>query len=527
MTDASLRPFPSRRNILKGGATLALSAAGYRRVLGANERVNLGFIGFGLIGKRHLLDFKDRADANVAAVAEVHRGRLDEAVATAGGSPRKFSDFRGLLDDNGIDAVVVSTPDHWHALMAIMACAAGKDVYVEKPLSLFVREGRWMVEAARRHKRVVQVGTQQRSGPHYKKARELVRGGHIGKVVSVRAWAYAETSCPGSADWRTAILRLVSTTTSGSAPHRSVHTTRTGRSTTSAGSGTALGRPDDEPRPALARHRLLGARPGRPEVGEQRRGPVRPGRQRRDARHAGRPVRLRRLDRVVVAPRGFERLGKLPFHGLEFCGTKGSLTVSRKGFSVAADPKISPENVVPRFGGAHPVGGPVGTGQRESNEARTEPVEDRTGDEYDQFRRHAADFLECVRSRRAPASDLESAHRVSTACHLANLSLRLGRPLRWDPAREAVVGDPEADARLERPYRAPWDAVLKANLENGVSEAAHSTHALFASARNTGYLPDWPVAASGDNRRSRLGFSAEWRIRGFPVSFVAPQSMWR
>ncbi len=85
---------------------------------------------------------------------------------------------------------MVSTPDHWHALMTMMACAAGKDVYVEKPLSLFVREGRWMVDVARRHKRVVQVGTQQRSGPHYQKARELVRSGHIGQVVAARMWYY-------------------------------------------------------------------------------------------------------------------------------------------------------------------------------------------------------------------------------------------------------------------------------------------------------------------------------------------------
>ncbi len=152
----------------------------------------LGFIGFGLIGKRHVLDFRERSDTDLAAIAEVHRGRRDEAVALMGrgGSVRAYADFRGLLDDRAVDAVVVSTPDHWHALMTMMACAAGKDVYVEKPLSLFVREGRWMTDLARRHKRVVQVGTQQRSGPHYQKARELIQSGHIGKVVSVRMWSY-------------------------------------------------------------------------------------------------------------------------------------------------------------------------------------------------------------------------------------------------------------------------------------------------------------------------------------------------
>src|SRR5207245_639096 len=98
--------------------------------------------------------------------------------------------FRKLLDNRAVDAVVISTPDHWHALMTMMACAAGKDVYVEKPLTLFVREGRWMIDAAKRHQRVVQVGTQQRSGPHYQRARELIRNGYLGKVSSVRMSAY-------------------------------------------------------------------------------------------------------------------------------------------------------------------------------------------------------------------------------------------------------------------------------------------------------------------------------------------------
>src|SRR5437868_15296099 len=128
---ANPRPALNRRTILGGGAAAALSAAAYGRVLGANDRVGLGFIGFGLIGKRHVLDFQDQPDAGLVAIAEVHRGRRDEAVALMGGSARAHNDFRALLDDRDVDAVVVSTPDHWHALMTMMACAAGKDVYVE------------------------------------------------------------------------------------------------------------------------------------------------------------------------------------------------------------------------------------------------------------------------------------------------------------------------------------------------------------------------------------------------------------
>src|SRR6185437_7567569 len=184
-TGLSLR----RRTFLQGTAATVLTAASYQRVHGANERLGIGFIGYGLIGKRHVLDFKEQPDVEPIAVAEVHAGRLDEAKTFLGGSVRGHGDFRKLLDDRHIDAVVISTPDHWHALMTMLACAAGKDVYVEKPLTLFVREGRWMVDVARRHRRVVQVGTQQRSGPHYQKARELVQGGHIGEVTSVRTSA--------------------------------------------------------------------------------------------------------------------------------------------------------------------------------------------------------------------------------------------------------------------------------------------------------------------------------------------------
>src|SRR3954454_10577619 len=164
----------SRRGFTRAGAATALSAASYARVLGANDRVGVGFIGFGLIGKRHVLDFLAQPDVAGVGGAEVHRGRREEASALIGGAVKGHGDFRRLLDDLAVDAVVVATPDHWHALMTMMACDAGKDVYVEKPLSLFVREGRWMIDVPRRTRRVVQVGTQQRSGRHYQQARALL-----------------------------------------------------------------------------------------------------------------------------------------------------------------------------------------------------------------------------------------------------------------------------------------------------------------------------------------------------------------
>jgi hypothetical protein len=177
-------------------ATAAFTAASWRRVLGANDRVGIGVIGVGLMGRVHTRNFQAQPDAQVVAVAETYRPRLDAAAALVGGKPAQYGDFRKLLENKSVDAVVVNTPDHWHALMTMMACAAGKDVYVEKPLTLFVREGRWMVEVARRHKRIVQVGTQQRSGGHYQQARKLVQDGRLGQLVSVQCGYFRNVS-PG------------------------------------------------------------------------------------------------------------------------------------------------------------------------------------------------------------------------------------------------------------------------------------------------------------------------------------------
>ncbi|MGO9922559.1 MAG: Gfo/Idh/MocA family protein [Isosphaeraceae bacterium] len=461
-----LGPVLSRRTLLGGGAVATLSAASYRRVWGANERVGLGFIGFGLIGKRHVLDFRERPDANLAAIAEVHKGRRDEAAALMGrgGSVRAYADFRALLDDHAVDAVVVSTPDHWHALMTMMACAAGKDVYVEKPLSLFVREGRWMTAVARRHKRVVQVGTQQRSGPHYQKARELIQSGHIGKVVSVRMWSYrnvmpgfgspADGEPPPELDYDMWL---------GPAPKRPYNPNRAIYHFRwfwdySGGQMTNLGQHALD-----IAHWVLGATAPAAVTSAGGRLGLRDNGETPDVQDA-----LFEYPgwQATWSHRECSR-GAAPARGLEFCATKGSVTISRRGFIVTPDPRIATADAIPRFGSPHPVGGPAGSGSHESAAAWTSAIENRSGDEFDQFRRHAAEFIECVRSRREPISDLESAHRVASACHLSNLSLRLGRKLRWDAARETIVDDKEADGLLERPYRAPWDAERKALLGTG------------------------------------------------------------
>jgi predicted dehydrogenase len=421
--------------------------------------VGLGFIGFGLIGKRHVLDFRELPHANLVALSDVHRGRLDEGAALAGSNIRKFRDFRALLDDRDVDAVVVSTPDHWHALMAMLACAAGKDVYVEKPLSLFVREGRWMVDVARRHRRVVQVGTQQRSGPHYQRARELVRSGRIGHVLEVRMWSYrnimpgfgapADCEPPPELDYD---LWLGPAPKRPYNPNRAIYHFRWFWDY-SGGQMTNLAQHSLD-----ITHWFLGTTAPRAVTSSGGRFALRDNGETPDIQDS-----ILEYDGWIASWSHREASrGAPPVRGQEFCGTEGSLLISRRGFTLTADPKLDPARAVPRFGGSHPVGGPSSTGKEDDGMSRTVAALDQTGNELDQFRRHARAFLDCVRTRDEPISDLETGHRVATACHLANLSLRLGRKLRWDAQRETVVGDPAAETLLARPYRSPWDRELDA-----------------------------------------------------------------
>src|SRR5437763_14425523 len=149
--DAGCSPHLNRRAFVKTAATFAgVTALSASRVLGANARIRVGLIGFGLIGRIHTRQLLEQPDVDVVAFSDTYQPRLDAAVALSRGRAKPYRDFRQLLEDKTIDAVFVTTPDHWHALMTMMACAAGKEVYVEKRLSLFVKEGRWMVEVAQR-----------------------------------------------------------------------------------------------------------------------------------------------------------------------------------------------------------------------------------------------------------------------------------------------------------------------------------------------------------------------------------------
>src|SRR6185295_1814855 len=179
-----------RRQFL-GGAGAGLMAQSAQRVLGANDRVNVGLIGCGGRGRYVAGLMREAPGVEFGAAADVYLPNAERAREWAGANARAYQDFRRLIEQKDIDAVLIATPDHWHAITTVLACQSGKDVYVEKPLAHNVREGRAMVAAARRYKRVVQAGMQHRSSPHFREVEQIIQTGKLGKVHWVRVWNYA------------------------------------------------------------------------------------------------------------------------------------------------------------------------------------------------------------------------------------------------------------------------------------------------------------------------------------------------
>jgi len=179
----------NRRSFVKAAALMAATAASRDRVLGANERLRLGIIGTGGRGTYLMHRVPETAGTQWVAVCDIYDVRRGNAAKLAGPQAVQTDDYRQILDRKDIDAVIIATPDHWHARMAIDACQAGKDIYIEKPMTTHPEDGLKVVKAAREHKRIVQVGVQQRSGPHYIAAkREVMDKGLLGKVGLVRTW---------------------------------------------------------------------------------------------------------------------------------------------------------------------------------------------------------------------------------------------------------------------------------------------------------------------------------------------------
>jgi predicted dehydrogenase len=452
----------TRRNFLKTtAATVGFSALSASRVLGANDRVNVGIIGYGLIGKIHTSSFKEQSDVEIRGVSDCYTPRMDECAGVVGSRCAKFADFRRMLESKEIDVVVIATPDHWHALMTMMACVAGKEVYVEKPLTLFIKEGRWMIDVAKRTNRIVQVGVQNRSGPNFQRAREAVRNGKIGDVVSIQNTFMRNVSpgfgnppdCPPP-EGMDYDMFLGPAPKKPYNPNRSIYHFRWFWDY-SGGQMTNLGQHSLD----LVQFFLDAGAPksvystgGRFFLKDNGEVP--------DTQDA--IVEYQKFNAVCQYREASAGRKGLGMGGLTFHGTKGSLSTARSGYEITADPKVNPTNAVAKvIPGGHPVGGPQPVPE-EPGELWTTPEKDETGDAPKDYRHHARNFLDCIKSRKTPIADLESSHQVAIACHLANISLKTGRKIAWDTAKEQIVGDAEANEMLVRPYRAPWDRELKA-----------------------------------------------------------------
>ena len=419
-----------RRDFLKSAvAAAALSG----KAVAANDRISIGFVGVGVMGTENLKAAMQQPGVAVAAVCDVFQPHLERAGALArraGHQPKEVRDFREILADRSVDAVCISTPDHWHPYITVEACKASKDVYVEKPICVAIDEGLVMVEAARKYNRVVQAGTWQRSGAHFQKACELVRTGELGKVAFARTWIYSnqpragignppDGAAPRGLDWD---LWL------GPAPARPFNPNRfgvypnaysyfryfwdyAGGQITDSGvhmidiMQMAFG--DPLPRAVVA----LGGKYWFQDDTET-------------------PDTLQVTYEYPDFIGSWEHRsnntenqpGRLM--GVSFHGTRGTLYVDRSLY------RVTPEK---------------GSGLEASEMKRV----------TDPHPLHWTNFVECVRTRQRPNSDIETCFRSSVASILGNLSMRAKTRLDWDEQTRTIRQE-AAREWLQRHYRSPW-----------------------------------------------------------------------
>lgn len=421
-------PHPGIMNRRHAIAAVTASAASYQRILGANERVQLGIIGTGNRGGQIWKEALAQEDAEPVAACDVYEPHLEQALSDAKGQAKAYRDFRKLLEHRPMDAVMIATPDHWHAIQTIMACHAGLDVYVEKPLSLTVREGRKMLEAARRHDRVVQTGSQQRSGPHYQEAIEAVHGGEIGPVHHVEAGMQRnvmpgfgtppDANAPSDFNYDMWL---------GPARERPFNPLRGHYHFRwfwdySGGQMTNWGAHDID----IARWGLDIEAP-QSVSGCGGRYAIVDGGQTPDIQEV-----LYDLGTSVLTWSARELNGTSGAF-LRFHGTKGDLELNRRGYAIKGQ----------KWQRKNPP-------MAEDRESRPEGAHRAlTG-------HHIRNFLDCVKTRARPNADIEIGHRTAVFCHLGNIATQLGRTLEWDAESESIPSDEEANSRLSKNYRDPW-----------------------------------------------------------------------
>jgi len=410
----------SRRQLLEGGALGAAAVTAFpyvasSQVLGANDRIRVGAIGVGTRG--NLLIDQLPGSAEVAAVSDCYFKKCDDAASKRQARWRSYQDYRKLLDQKDLDGVIVATNEHWHVLCAMHACQAGKDVYVEKPLSLYIQEGRALVSAARKLGRVVQVGSQQRSMAMNRLGCEFVRNGGIGPLVLVQGLNYTSPriSAAGQAPPEPIPETLNWDVWVGQAPMRPYSRT--------AGQGWDFGGGEMTNWGAHGLDQVQCAL-GMDETGPVEFWPITDGISPQGAlafRYAnGVPVRLE-------VPTGDLQGGAI------FIGEKGRIEIIRNMFRT--DPPQMVKQLPP---------------PEEVQKWRDDVA-------LWQAKYHMQNWLDCMRTRQKPVADVEIGHRSASVCHLANITRRLGRRLRWDPAAERFVGDDEANGFLTRARRKGYE----------------------------------------------------------------------
>ncbi len=423
----------------KKGAAVAVAPGVRPRRIGPNDKIRVGLIGCGGMGRGDILTFLKYDDVECPIICDVDDTRLAEGVKiiekARGKAPETVKDFRKVTDHKELDAVVVATPDHWHALPTIRACQAGKDVYCEKPLATSVGEGRAMLDAAQKYGRVVQMGTQWRSNPHFAEAVEYVQSGKLGKIRLVRCWAYLNWvhSVGKPADQDKAPDGVDYDMWLGPAPKRPFNKARFHFSFRwfwdyAGGLMTDWG-------VHLINIALWGMKVGMPQ---------------RVSSSGGKYI----YDDISDTPDtqfavyeypGFALVWEHQMsgshgcdgkeHGIAFYGSEGTLTVGAYGWEVA--PEVKDRRL-------HSDEEPLVTEKHESKAVDAGRPQ------------HVRNFLDCMRSRNKPVENFEVGHAISTAAHLGNLALRSKATIIWDAKNERPVGRTDLDDQLLRPYRAPW-----------------------------------------------------------------------
>jgi predicted dehydrogenase len=440
-----------RRDFLRAGAAgLALSA--FAPPLGAWAATprppRVGLIGTGWYGKIDLLRLIQVAPVEVVSLCDVDRRMLSAAadlVAARQASkkrPRTYADYRTMLAEKDLDIVLVGTPDHWHALAMIAAVEAGADVYLQKPISVDVVEGQAMLAAARKHGRVVQVGTQRRSTPHLIEARdEIIRAGKLGRVGLVEIYCYyhmrngsnpPDTRPPDYLDWEMwtgpAPLRPFNPIihprgwrgfmeySNGIVGDMCIHMFDAVRWMLDLGWPKRIGSSGG----------IFVAQDSKTNISDTQTATFDYG-----------DMNIVWQHRTWGPPPD----PKYPW-GMTFYGDKGTLKASVYCYD------FTPE-------------GPGQAVHRDVTYEREQYPEDVTEKDIEihvapALRRHMRDFLAAIGTRGRPVADIEQGYISTASCIMANLSMKLGRTLAWDPKQGRVIGDDEANRLLRRPYRGPW-----------------------------------------------------------------------